>query len=257
MAQQCFINEYVFWYTDDERDKVCRLRDLLIVALQSRSCVPELWIAAVAAYFPLHSLPAHTITGSPWSDAVAEIIAQQLVEPQREDAYRAKIPCLSEDSVSISVQRQYEENPYPRWVNTATMVERATVGQFLRELFPHAALSRLDKEKNIEILVAGCGTGQQAIEAAMRFPYVQVLAIDLSLASLCYASRKKHEAGLDNIRYAQADILQMGAIGMTFDLIEATGVLHHLADPLVGWRVLLSLLRPGGYMRVGLYSALL
>jgi hypothetical protein len=32
------------------------------------------------------------------------------------------------------------------------------------------------------------------------------------------------------------------------------GVLHHLADPEAGWRVLLSLLAPGGIMRIGLYS---
>ncbi len=31
-------------------------------------------------------------------------------------------------------------------------------------------------------------------------------------------------------------------------------MLHHLADPFAGWRVLLSLLRPGGFMAVGLYS---
>jgi hypothetical protein len=31
-------------------------------------------------------------------------------------------------------------------------------------------------------------------------------------------------------------------------------VLHHLGDPLAGWRVLLTLLRPGGFMAVGLYS---
>ncbi|HWS08977.1 MAG TPA: hypothetical protein VN362_14160, partial [Xanthobacteraceae bacterium] len=33
------------------------------------------------------------------------------------------------------------------------------------------------------------------------------------------------------------------------------GVLHHLADPAAGWRVLRSLLRPHGLMLVGLYSA--
>ena len=31
-------------------------------------------------------------------------------------------------------------------------------------------------------------------------------------------------------------------------------MLHHLGDPFAGWRVLLSLLRPGGFMAVGLYS---
>jgi hypothetical protein len=39
-------------------------------------------------------------------------------------------------------------------------------------------------------------------------------------------------------------------------LIDSSGVLHHLADPFAGWRVLASLLRPGGVMRLGLYSAL-
>jgi hypothetical protein len=33
-------------------------------------------------------------------------------------------------------------------------------------------------------------------------------------------------------------------------------VLHHLAEPTAGWRVLVSLLRPGGRMRIGLYSKL-
>ena len=35
---------------------------------------------------------------------------------------------------------------------------------------------------------------------------------------------------------------------------ESVGVLHHLGDPLAGWRVLVDLLRPEGLMRIGLYS---
>ena len=46
----------------------------------------------------------------------------------------------------------------------------------------------------------------------------------------------------------------MATLDRTFDRIEAVGVLHHLADPKTGWRVLLSLLRPNGTMRIGLYS---
>jgi len=48
----------------------------------------------------------------------------------------------------------------------------------------------------------------------------------------------------------------LGTIGRTFDNIESVGVLHHLAEPTAGWRVLVSLLRPGGRMRIGLYSQL-
>ncbi len=60
--------------------------------------------------------------------------------------------------------------------------------------------------------------------------------------------------GASNIEYAQADVLELASIGRTFDVIETSGVLHHLADPFEGWRVLLSMLRPGGFMHVGLYS---
>jgi SAM-dependent methyltransferase len=59
---------------------------------------------------------------------------------------------------------------------------------------------------------------------------------------------------LRNIEYAQADILKLGTIGRIFDRVETVGVLHHLADPAAGWRILLSLLAPNGIMRVGLYS---
>ena len=82
----------------------------------------------------------------------------------------------------------------------------------------------------------------------------RVLAVDLSLASLCYAGRQTRALGRNAIQYAQADIMKLPSIGATFDIIEASGVLHHLADPFAGWRVLLSMLRPGGIMLLGLYS---
>ena len=51
---------------------------------------------------------------------------------------------------------------------------------------------------------------------------------------------------MSGIEFAQADLLELGAIGRTFDVVECSGVLHHLADPFAGWRALLPLLRPGG-----------
>ena len=64
------------------------------------------------------------------------------------------------------------------------------------------------------------------------------------------------ELGITNIEYAQADILMLRDIERTFDIIESVGVLHHLADPFAGWKTLLSLLRPGGFMFLGFYSEL-
>jgi SAM-dependent methyltransferase len=150
------------------------------------------------------------------------------------------------------VQDQYEENPYPRWVRPAPDTPD-TIGNFLSSKFPFARFERPAGRALQDILIAGCGTGQRSIAMARRFGGRHMLAVDLSLASLGYARRKSEELGL-TIAYAQADILELETNGRQFDLIESLGVLHHLADPWVGWRALLSLLRPGGFMLLGLYS---
>jgi SAM-dependent methyltransferase len=91
---------------------------------------------------------------------------------------------------------------------------------------------------------------------ATSYSGARVLAVDLSLASLCYAKYRTGALGLTNIEFGQADILKLATLGRDFDVIACTGVLHHLADPLEGWRVLLSILRPNGIMHIALYSEL-
>jgi len=54
----------------------------------------------------------------------------------------------------------------------------------------------------------------------------------------------------------QADILGLGQLNKQFDIIESAGVLHHMDDPLAGWKVLTDCLKPGGLMAIGLYSEL-
>jgi SAM-dependent methyltransferase len=105
-----------------------------------------------------------------------------------------------------------------------------------------------------DLLIAGCGTGYQAAITALRNPGARILAIDLSRTSLAYALRRCRELGIGHVRFAQADIVKLGALPERFDLIECTGVLHHLREPFAGWRVLESLLKPGGVMKVALYS---
>ncbi len=124
----------------------------------------------------------------------------------------------------------------------------------LRSDFPHARYRPIGRTDRLDVLIAGCGTGQQAVQTARRYAGARVLAVDLSLASLCYAKYRTDALGLDNIEYGQADILKLASLDRDFDLIACSGVLHHLADPLEGWRVLLSILRPNGIMHIALYS---
>ena len=54
----------------------------------------------------------------------------------------------------------------------------------------------------------------------------------------------------------QADILDLIKLDEQFEIIESSGVLHHMNDPMAGWRVLTDCLKPGGLMNIGLYSEL-
>jgi SAM-dependent methyltransferase len=58
------------------------------------------------------------------------------------------------------------------------------------------------------------------------------------------------------MEYFQADILKLDHLEQKFDIIESVGVLHHMDEPMAGWRVLTDLLKPGGLMNIGLYSEL-
>jgi 2-polyprenyl-3-methyl-5-hydroxy-6-metoxy-1,4-benzoquinol methylase len=256
LARQCFINEYVFAATAEEIERAAALRDKVADALEVGRPAP-LQVAILATYFPLSDLAgAERLLGGTWPACLQAVLTQQLLEPREEKEDRDKIPRLTkiEDRVSRLVGQQYEENPYPRWVVIPSNRGPTSVEQYLRAQFSAASFASAAPERQTDILIAGCGTGQQSIMTARRFAAANVLAVDLSRNSLCYARRMSRLLDVHNIQYAQADVLELASIGRPFDMIEASGVLHHLADPTEGWRVLASLLRPGGFMHVGLYS---
>jgi 2-polyprenyl-3-methyl-5-hydroxy-6-metoxy-1,4-benzoquinol methylase len=259
MAKQCFINEYVFAATADEDAQVDRLKSMLGDAIASGAAIAPMRLAALAMYLPLHALRgADALLARTWLPALDEVLTQQLREPRQELALRSTIARLTpiDDDVSLRVQQQYEENPYPRWVRVSGNVEPVAIDKHLRNKFPTAVFTPLGKTESFDILVPGCGTGLQSTEVVQCYQGARVLAVDLSLSSLCYAKRKTPSPLSDRIEYAQGDILKLGAIGRSFDMIDVTGVLHHMADPIEGWRILLDLLRPGGIMHLGFYSEL-
>jgi SAM-dependent methyltransferase len=201
----------------------------------------------------LHTLPdAERVAAELAQTRLASLARRQILEPLEEERLRAGIASLGAPTgaVSSAVRAQYEANPYPRWIRMQTLFDAAPLADIIRELFPGIEVKR----GPTRILLAGCGTGQNAIATARRFADSSVLAVDLSLASLAYAKRKTLELGVSNIAYRHADLLALASLGERFHLVEASGVLHHLEDPLDGWRVLAGLVEPGGFMRIGLYS---
>jgi tetratricopeptide (TPR) repeat protein/SAM-dependent methyltransferase len=257
LSLQCFINEYVFVCDDRERRAADTCRTKLLTLLDSNAVVPPFLLLAVAAYFPLYTLrePSRLLAANA-PEPVDEVLRQQIREPLEEQALRAGINRLTAITGGISedVRAQYEENPYPRWVKQPTCEQPRRFNDQLTRMVPFASFFPMADDSAPDVLIAGCGTGSHSIFVAQRYRGARVLAIDLSVGSISYAKRKTRELGITNLEYAHADILKLGDIARTFDIIESVGVLHHLAEPFVGWRILLSLLRPGGFMRLGLYS---
>ena len=226
--------------------------------LEEGQDIPSSLVVALGAYRPLYEFSwAEKLCEREWAGDVKEVIIRQISEPLEERSLRSQITRLTpiNNKVSQSVQEQYEENPYPRWIKTGLIENGKTIGVLLAGPPHRFDLGDYKSPESPEILVAGCGTGQHALSTASRFSNARVLAIDLSLSSLSYAQRKTQELNISNIEYAQADIMELGTLGRQFDLIESAGVLHHLGDPMAGWGVLVDLLRPGGLMKIGLYSA--
>lgn len=263
VAEQCVLNEYVFDESEEERAAADTLWAAVERQLQAAMAPPPVWMALLAAYRPLHRLAGAAVAaGLPWPEPVARLIRHAIAEPLAEAGIVASIPCLTpiDDPVSAAVRGQYEENPYPRWRHARQSGEPVTVDRYLAAELPHARLpadllspARWERP---DILVAGCGTGRDSLWVARQFAGARILAVDLSRASLAYARRQADAAGLgDRLRYAQADLLELGGAGLRFDVIRSLGVLHHLDDPRAGLAVLAGLLRPHGVMELALYSA--
>lgn len=189
-------------------------------------------------------------------DDATPVVQQQVSEPLDERDRGRAIPSLAPltDTTSKAVAAQYEAHPYPRWERISAR-QPLPLAQVLAQLLPHT-LGRLAPLPNpVEVLVAGCGTGRQALTSASRIAGSRVTALDLSRTSLGFAARQSASSRLDtHITWMQGDLLLVPRLGQRFHLIECAGVLHHMADPMAGWRALCDVLAPGGLMYIALYS---
>jgi SAM-dependent methyltransferase len=149
--------------------------------------------------------------------------------------------------VTRAVAAQYGRWPYPVWQRANAFALRS-LRTALAACGPDAPV--LPDRPNI--LIAGCGTGREAMMIARMAPDAMVTAIELSETSLAVARARC--AGQANLRFLRHDLYAVAELGQRFDYIACSGVLHHLPDPEAGWAALVEVLAPGGAMNVALYS---
>ncbi len=153
------------------------------------------------------------------------------------------------DIVSLQYERWRYPPPIPdleAWTSTNW--------EWFDPLYSHRILwPDREYKRDLDILIAGCGTNQAAIFAFTNRS-AKVVAIDISKPSLDHQQYLKDKHGLDNLELHLHPIEELSALGLDFDLVVSSGVLHHMADPLTGMKALACCLRRDGVIAIMLYA---
>jgi SAM-dependent methyltransferase len=167
------------------------------------------------------------------------------------------IPCLfapnewpaGTEDVTDLVKQFYEKTPFPNYDGLDTrqsLREKARLGVFgrmLDEQIPHDA----------KILEVGCGTGQMTNFLAMGWGRTCVGA-DLCMNSLGLAKGFRDRFSINNAHFVQINLFRPPFKPGSFDIVLSNGVLHHTTDCAAAFRAIAPLVRPGGFVVIGLYN---
>jgi carbamoyltransferase len=201
---------------------------------------------------------------SPWADpmtgeplVVSSCVARNPVTgasyPVEEGIPRLFVLSTTPDrngsDVTDVVKAFYEKTPFPNYDdvdNQRALIEKARAGTFARllnEQIPYGA----------RVLEVGCGTGQ--LTNFLAIARRSVLGVDVCLNSLRLAHAFKTTHGLERATFAQMNLFRPALKHAFFDVVISNGVLHHTSDCRLAFHTISRLVKPGGYLVVGLYSA--
>ena len=80
-----------------------------------------------------------------------------------------------------------------------------------------------------------------------------VFGTDMSLHSLMLGEEFKEKNDLRTVHFLQMNLFRPCFKPETFDLVFCNGVLHHTSDPFLRFESIARLVRPRGYVMIGLY----
>ena len=149
--------------------------------------------------------------------------------------------------VTERVKEFYEENPFPGYDDfddVAGLIQKAKKGVFARLLDEQLPF-------NIRVLECGCGTGQLSnfLSVAQR----EVFGVDMSLNSLKLGEAFRERNGLRRAHFLQMNLFALAFRPEAFHVVISNGVLHHTHDPYLAFQNISKLVKPGGYILIGLY----
>ena len=155
----------------------------------------------------------------------------------------------TDGKVTHAVQDFYEKAPFPNYNNfdnIASFVKRADAGIFAR-------LLRQQIPINSSVLEVGCGTAQLSNYLAATTPTC-VYAADMTLASLQLGHDFAKCNGIEGVRFIQTNLFMPPIKQQSMDILISNGVLHHTYDTKKAFMSISRLVKPGGYIIIGLYN---
>jgi SAM-dependent methyltransferase len=147
----------------------------------------------------------------------------------------------------------YTNHPFPPPIIDLERTREIWLDENVHHAEHHLLWPHKEYRADLDVLVAGCGTWQAA-KYALCHPSANVVAIDISPASLEHTSELAGKYDLNNLKIKQLSVENVSDLDHHFDLIMCTGVLHHLVDPDAGLSALRSVLKPDGAMFLMVYA---
>lgn len=106
---------------------------------------------------------------------------------------------------------------------------------------------------NAKVLEIGCGTAQLSNYLAAT-TMAHFYAADMTLASLKLGRKFAAKYDISGITFLQMNLFRPCIRPGSMDIVISNGVLHHTADTERAFKCIAPLVKPGGYIIVGLYS---
>ena len=254
---QCDYNGYIWEVTDKEKKEIQNLEEKIIEDLKLTDDININEVLIYACYKPLlnnTSLVNYLSKKFKDTDEINyEVVQSLILEPLslRENNDHIKSFNKVKDKTSLKVMNMYKEHPYPKWKGIYYIPSEINVHQ---RYYDRDLTEKNDSNIQKEILIAGCGTGQELVTVSKIYSNSNITAIDISLPSLSYAYKRAKDNDVNNFELIHMDLLELVNYKKKFDIINCSGVLHHMKDPELGLNALISCLKEDGYLNIGLYS---
>lgn len=250
LAQQCFLNEYVYEQSPEETRALAELRE------RSRPGPPAsakdwLAVATLACFEALTGAPAalDLEAAPPW---LRPVLQQQVLEPAEEALLAADLAARAPAPASREAAAT-SQTAFPRWTRAFGGQPRP-FDEAIRATLPHVSEQELPRTDEPRVLILGCRTGLAVIACLRAYANATIVGIDESLNNLAYARRKLQETDAAEVQFLWAGVSAPVALDGTFDLVQVPYLLLHADDLPAALANAAARVRPGGLLNLKLYS---